>query len=84
MAIQSARLGTERRLFRDWRDPVACWRVGCWSAAAGMMRWCWRRPAAVPVDYEIAAAVGAPLDVFAVRELGVPGARSCDGRDVLR
>src|SRR6185503_46558 len=27
----------------------------------------------VPVGYEVARAVGAPLDVFLVRKLGVPG-----------
>src|SRR3979411_1312057 len=27
----------------------------------------------VPVGYEVAAALGAPLDVFLVRKLGVPG-----------
>jgi predicted phosphoribosyltransferase len=29
----------------------------------------------VPVGYEVAAAIGAPLDVFLVRKLGVPGHR---------
>jgi putative phosphoribosyl transferase len=29
----------------------------------------------VPVGYEVAVAVGAPLDVFVVRKLGVPGHR---------
>jgi predicted phosphoribosyltransferase len=29
----------------------------------------------VPVAYEVAAALGAPLDVFVVRKLGVPGHR---------
>ena len=29
----------------------------------------------VPVGYEVAAALGAPLDVFLVRKLGVPGHR---------
>src|SRR5881409_949616 len=27
----------------------------------------------VPVAYEVASALGAPLDVFVVRKLGVPG-----------
>ena len=27
----------------------------------------------VPVAYEVARALGAPLDVFVVRKLGVPG-----------
>jgi predicted phosphoribosyltransferase len=27
----------------------------------------------VPVGYEVARALGAPLDVFVVRKLGVPG-----------
>ncbi len=30
----------------------------------------------VPVGYEVARALGAPLDVFVVRKLGVPGAKS--------
>ena len=29
----------------------------------------------VPVAYEVAQALGAPLDVFVVRKLGVPGHR---------
>ena len=29
----------------------------------------------VPVGYEVARALGAPLDVFVVRKLGVPGQR---------
>ena len=35
----------------------------------------------VPVAYEVARALGAPLDVFVVRKLGVPGLRRAgDGR----
>ena len=41
----------------------------------------------VPVGYEVARSLGAPLDVFVVRKLGVPGyselARSCSSSPAL-
>jgi predicted phosphoribosyltransferase len=62
------------RLFRDRRDAGrvlagllehyrARWDVVVLGLARG----------GVPVAYEIARALGAPLDVFVVRKLGVPG-----------
>ena len=62
------------RLFRDRRDAGA--------ALAGLLDRYRGRPdvivlglprGGVPVAYEIAVALGAPLDVFVVRKLGVPG-----------
>src|SRR5258708_654759 len=62
------------RLFRDRRDAGA--------ALAGLLDRYRGRPdvvvlglprGGVPVAYEVAIALGAPLDVFVVRKLGVPG-----------
>src|SRR5260370_21606663 len=62
------------RLFRDRRDAG--------RFLAGLLERYRDRPDAVvlglprggvPVAYEVAAALGAPLDVFLVRKLGVPG-----------
>ncbi|GAA2914896.1 hypothetical protein GCM10010517_81220 [Streptosporangium fragile] len=62
------------RVFRDRRDAG--------RVLAGMLEHYRGRPGVivlglprggVPVAYEIAAALGAPLDVFLVRKLGVPG-----------
>ena len=62
------------RLFRDRRDAGA--------TLAGLLERYRGRPdvivlglprGGVPVAYEVANALGAPLDVFVVRKLGVPG-----------
>jgi erythromycin esterase-like protein/predicted phosphoribosyltransferase len=62
------------RLFRDRRDAG--------RALAGLLSHYRDRPdvlvlalprGGVPVAYEVASALGAPLDVFVVRKLGVPG-----------
>ena len=62
------------RLFRDRRDAG--------GALAGLLDRYRGRPdvivlglprGGVPVAYEVATALGAPLDVFVVRKLGVPG-----------
>jgi predicted phosphoribosyltransferase len=62
------------RLFRDRRDAG--------RALAGLLERYADRPnvvilalprGGVPVGYEVATALGAPLDVFVVRKLGVPG-----------
>ena len=62
------------RLFRDRRDAG--------RVLAGLLDQYRDRPdvlvlglarGGVPVGYEVAAALGAPLDVFLVRKLGVPG-----------
>ena len=62
------------RLFRDRRDAG--------RYLAGLLLGFRDRPdvivlglprGGVPVAYEVATALGAPLDVFLVRKLGVPG-----------
>src|SRR5258708_32563085 len=62
------------RLFRDRRDAG--------RFLAGLLERYRDRPDVIvlglprggaPVAYEVAAALGAPLDVFLVRKLGVPG-----------
>ena len=62
------------RMFRDRRDAG--------QVLAGLLDRYQRRPnvvvlglprGGVPVAYEVAMALGAPLDVFLVRKLGVPG-----------
>jgi len=62
------------RLFRDRRDAgrvlaglVAHYRQGGDVIVLALPR------GGVPVAYEVATALGAPLDVFLVRKLGVPG-----------
>jgi erythromycin esterase-like protein/predicted phosphoribosyltransferase len=63
-----------RRLFRDRRDAGRAlagsldgYRDRAGVVVLGLPR------GGVPVAYEVATALGAPLDVFLVRKLGVPG-----------
>jgi erythromycin esterase-like protein/predicted phosphoribosyltransferase len=74
MTTQTVRPGTERRVFRDRRDAG--------RMLAGLLQDYRGRDdvlvlalprGGVPVGYEVATALGAPLDVFVVRKLGVPG-----------
>src|SRR6266704_625488 len=62
------------RVFRDRRDGGRAlaallddYRGGAGVVVLGLPR------GGVPVAYEVASALGAPLDVFLVRKLGVPG-----------
>ncbi|MDT7673769.1 MAG: hypothetical protein QOD82_1671 [Pseudonocardiales bacterium] len=68
------RTGTAERLFRDRGDAG--------RTLAGLLEHYRAQPdvvvlglprGGVPVAYEVARALGAPLDVFVVRKLGVPG-----------
>jgi hypothetical protein len=43
------------------------------GAAPTSSSWGFLAGGGVPVAYEVATALGAPLDVFVVRKLGVPG-----------
>ena len=62
------------RLFRDRRDAGAAlaWLLDRYRGHPGVIVLGLAR-GGVPVAYEIAVALGAPLDVFVVRKLGVPG-----------
>ncbi|MEQ7129201.1 erythromycin esterase family protein [Actinopolymorpha sp. B11F2] len=62
------------RLFRDRRDAgrALAARLDHYRNRPGVMVLGLPR-GGVPVAYEIATALGAPLDVFVVRKLGVPG-----------
>src|SRR6202166_1592265 len=62
------------RLFRDRRDAgrVLAGLLGQYRDRPDMLVLGLAR-GGVPVGYEVAAALGAPLDVFLVRKLGVPG-----------
>ncbi|MGQ0751723.1 MAG: phosphoribosyltransferase [Betaproteobacteria bacterium] len=67
---------SDRQIFSDRRDAGA-------ALAAQLSRYQHRHDVVVlalprggvPVAYEVAGALGAPLDVFVVRKLGVPGRR---------
>ncbi|HEY3260387.1 MAG TPA: erythromycin esterase family protein [Pseudonocardiaceae bacterium] len=62
------------RLFRDRRDAgrILATLLDQYREQPGVMVLGLPR-GGVPVAYEVAAALGAPLDVFLVRKLGVPG-----------
>lgn len=64
----------ERRAFRDRREAgrVLAARLTAYANRPDVLVLALPR-GGVPVAYEIAHALGAPLDVFVVRKLGVPG-----------
>lgn len=74
MTTQTAPPGTERRLFRDRRDAgrVLASLLQDYRGRDGVLVLALPR-GGVPVAYEVATALSAPLDVFVVRKLGVPG-----------
>ena len=70
----SGRPGTTERVFGDRREAgrvlaghLSRYRSDATAVVLGLPR------GGVPVAYEVANAIGAPLDVFVVRKLGVPG-----------
>jgi erythromycin esterase-like protein/predicted phosphoribosyltransferase len=74
ITTQTAPRGTKRRLFRDRRDAgrVLASLLQDYRGRDDVLVLALPR-GGVPVAYEVATALGAPLDVFAVRKLGVPG-----------
>src|SRR5437016_14052508 len=66
--------GMGDRLFRDRREAgrVLAGLLGRYRDRDGVIVLALPR-GGVPVAYEVASALGAPLDVFLVRKLGVPG-----------
>ena len=73
--MQAAQAGmAQMRLFRDRRDAgnQLARRLGYLAGRPGILVLGLPR-GGVPVAREVANAVGAPLDVFVVRKLGVPG-----------
>ena len=73
MTAQALR-GTQQRLFRDRRDAgrVLAGMLGQYGDRNDVVVLALPR-GGVPVAYEVATALAAPLDVFVVRKLGVPG-----------
>src|SRR5207253_1586012 len=70
----SGRPGTTGRVFGDRREAgrvlaghLSHYRGDATAVVLGLPR------GGVPVAYKVANAIGAPLDVFVVRKLGVPG-----------
>ena len=61
-------------LFKDRSKPGNGWREIAHTGQPGTLVLALPR-GGVPVAYEVAEALGAPLDVFLVRKLGVPGHR---------
>lgn len=61
-------------LFRDRRDAgrLLAGKLGAYAGRADLLVLALPR-GGVPVGFEVALALGAPLDVFLVRKLGVPG-----------
>jgi len=60
--------------FQDRRDGgrVLAERLGAWRGRADVLVLALPR-GGVPVGFEVARALGAPLDIFLVRKLGMPG-----------
>jgi hypothetical protein len=55
------------------RRPRGCWRRNCGTTPAGTTWWCSACPAAGCLARSRSRALDAPVDVFLVRKLGVPG-----------
>src|SRR5258705_28706 len=70
--MKSARIKPE--LFRDRRDAgrLLAEKLAAYASRPDVLVLALPR-GGVPVAYEVARALGAPLDVFVVRKLGVPG-----------
>lgn len=73
-STQSIKRGAPRRVFRDRREAgrvlaglLSAYRGDPNVVVLGLAR------GGVPVAWEVAAALGAPLDTFIVRKLGAPG-----------
>lgn len=66
--------GRPRRIFRDRREAgrVLAGLLGAYRGKSGVVVLGLAR-GGVPVAWEVAAALGAPLDAFIVRKLGAPG-----------
>ncbi|WP_029116724.1 erythromycin esterase family protein [Mycobacterium sp. URHB0044] len=72
--MRKAKPSTARRMFRDRREAgrvlaglLDAYRADPNVVVLGLPR------GGIPVAWEVAAALGAPLDAFVVRKLGVPG-----------
>jgi predicted phosphoribosyltransferase len=72
--MRKATTSTSRRVFRDRREAgrvlarlLDAYRADPDVVVLGLPR------GGIPVAWEVAAALGAPLDAFVVRKLGVPG-----------
>ena len=64
----------KQRPFRDRRDAgrVLATKLTAYANRPGVLVLALPR-GGVPVAYEVARALGAPMDIFLVRKLGVPG-----------
>ena len=74
MGARELTRGTPRRVFRDRREAgrVLAGLLGAYRGKANVIVLGLPR-GGIPVAWEVAAALGAPLDAFVVRKLGAPG-----------